>query len=327
MSRKTRAPLEIDVYRGPLVESIHHVVAVALDEHGSIYKSWGDPAYVVYPRSSIKPLQALVFLNSGAFEAYGSKLEYLALACASHNGEPKHVQQLKNWAALIGVNESDLACGPVEGSRFRHNCSGKHMAAMSACRHMGWPIKDYYLYEHPFQQAVRKQLSDLTGLKMELLPHGGDGCGFPTIAMPLQQMAAAFLPFVTDKKKGILPGHTEVIMEALAKHPDLFSGTDDLAEQLIRKTDGKVFVKPGAEGAYCGFAPDKKMTFAVKALDGAHRAAWVAMLNMFFELKIITAAQYGSLLENREVARLNSRGELIGTYKILGSAITQGKEA
>src|SRR5215469_453573 len=176
-------PVLVEVTRGDLVESVHRGSIAIARADGEIVLSLGDIATPVYPRSSLKPIQALPLIGSGAAEKLGLTSEHIALACASHSGEPMHTTRVAAWLARIGLGEQDLACGAhpprfepawlqmvrsgTQPTRIFNNCSGKHTGFLSVARHWGIATEGYERHDHPVQQAVAKALHELSGVQSE----------------------------------------------------------------------------------------------------------------------------------------------------------------
>ena len=184
-----------ELWRGPLLESLHLGHAVICDDTGQIVRSWGDPQSVIYPRSSAKMIQALPLVTSGAAAKYGLTSEHLALACASHNGAAIHTDRVTAWLDHLGLNEHDLRCGPQEPAdtaardrliladdtpcQIHNNCSGKHCGFLTLAQHMG-AGPEYLEIDHPVQQACLSAVEETTG---ETSPaYGIDGCSAPNFA-------------------------------------------------------------------------------------------------------------------------------------------------
>ncbi len=167
-------PVLVEITRGKLVESVHRgAIAIANSRGETVYAS-GDIEAVAYPRSSLKPIQALPLVESGAAEAFSLGDEEVALACASHSGEPMHTKRVASWLSRIGCNESDLACGPQPvryepvweamvkageaPTRLHNNCSGKHAGFLTVARHRDLAVAGYEKHDHPVQRAVADAL-------------------------------------------------------------------------------------------------------------------------------------------------------------------------
>src|SRR5262249_45349998 len=149
---------------------------------------------------AIKPIQALPLIETGAADRYGLGPPEIALACASHNGEPRHVALVTAWLKRIGLGVTDLECGthlpyheePAqamsragrEPTAAENNCSGKHSGFLTTARHLGEPTRGYIGGGHPVQQRVLRALEEMTGLDLTQAPRGIDGCGIPVIGVP-----------------------------------------------------------------------------------------------------------------------------------------------
>src|SRR5665213_3257951 len=234
-------PVLVEITRGDLVESVHRGSIAIADAKGNIRLALGDLKTPVYPRSSLKPIQALPLLESGAAEAFGLGDEEIALACASHSGEPMHTTRVAAWLSRIGCGESDLACGahpsryePVaedmirrgeKPTRIHNNCSGKHSGFLSVARHWDIATAGYERHDHPVQRAIAKTLGELTEIETEF-PWGVDGCAAPNFAVPLDAQARAFAKFAAPD--ALSPERAIAcrrIVRAMMVHPELVSGT------------------------------------------------------------------------------------------------------
>jgi L-asparaginase II len=293
-------PILVEVTRGPLVESVHRGSIAVADASGIVF-SLGDLETPVYPRSSLKPIQTLPLVESGAADAFGLSGEEIALACASHSGEPMHTTRVASWLARIGCGESDLACGahpsryePVaedmikrgeKPTRIHNNCSGKHTGFLTVARHWDIATKGYERHDHPVQTAIAKVLSDLAGVRGEL-PWGVDGCAAPNFALPLAAQARAFAQMAGPRGQRIV--------QAMIAHLELVSGTGRVCAILMRSAKGRAAVKTGAEGFFAGIVPELGLGIVLKIDDGAGRAAdtvMAAMLDRFGLLGGDDAAQ------------------------------------
>ena len=279
-----RPPLVVEATRGPLVESRHLVDAALVDASGAIVDSHGLIDAPVYPRSACKPLQALPLVESGAADAFGLSAAELALACASHNGEPAHVEAVLAWLARLGLSDDDLECGahlprqePVlaafarSGAPLRqahNNCSGKHAGMLATAVHLGEPTRGYIGREHPVQRRVAAAMGELCGLTLDV--YGIDGCGIPNFAVPLRHLALgmARLPARPAGRR---------IVEAMMAEPFMVAGTGRACTEMMQAGGGAVALKTGAEGVYMASLPERGLGLALKARDGAGRAAEIAV--------------------------------------------------
>lgn len=277
-----RPPLTVELHRGPEVESRHVVHAVVVDPTGEVVVAWGDPERPTHPRSAVKSVQALPLVETGAADAFAVTPAELALACASHTGEPGHVAAVEAWLARIGCTHADLECGVQEGrgaTAAGNNCSGKHAGFLTVARHLGVPTAGYVRPDHPVQRLVRDACAELTGATIDPARAGTDGCGIPVHPVPLRSIALAGARLAAPG--GTVPATRRAALERLAAatvaHPWEVEGTGRLTTELLAAGRGDVLVKPGAEGvALCGL-PTAGLGIAVKAEDGAGRAASTAL--------------------------------------------------
>lgn len=294
VTQGSQQPLLIEVTRGDLVESRHYVNMVVSDAKGAIVQSWGDFESPVYLRSAIKPIQALPLIETGAAEACGATDKEISLACASHNGEERHVEAVIHWLDRLGLSIADLECGTHWPSRqmtslelaakghqpsaAHNNCSGKHTGFLATALHMKEKTKGYIDLAHPVQQRIVKTLEDFTGLDLEDAPTGLDGCSIPTIAIPLRHAALAIARFADPSALGTdRASACRRIQNAIAAEPEMMAGLDRLCTDLNRAAKGRIIAKTGAEGVYLAALPDQGIGIALKAIDGSTRAAKAAL--------------------------------------------------
>jgi L-asparaginase II len=309
-------PVLVEVTRGGLVESIHRgAVAIATAE-GAIRFALGDVETPVYTRSSLKPIQALPLIESGAADAFGLSDEEVALACASHSGEPMHTTRVASWLERIGCSEADLACGPQvpryepasqellrsgeKPSRLHNNCSGKHTGFLTLAKHLKAPLEGYVNVAHPVQQAVLTSLAALSGVTDPAW--GVDGCAAPNFALPLAAFARALARIAGRRTPG-----ADRILRAMIAYPELIGGTGRTCTALMLAAKGKAAVKIGAEGVYAAMLPKAGLGIAIKIDDGASRGAETAIAAVLEKLGVIAG---GSELVRSPV--LNTRGASVG---------------
>ncbi len=328
----SRQPLSVEVLRGPVVESIHSVMVVVVGESGQVTHYWGNPSFVTMPRSAIKMLQALPLLESGAANHFGLDDKMIALACSSHRGEKEHLEVLSEWSDKVGFKENQLICGPHlpyneqasqdmlirqrKPTAFCNNCAGKHSGLITTCLHLHESIEGYGHYEHPAQKRLRSVLSETLQVDHFKMPHGIDGCGIPTYAVPLQSMAVGMSTFINSKIASSRKLAAERILSAVANNPFYLSGSDNFATEVIQKTKGRSIIKGGAEGVFCGVLPEKKIAFAVKAADGAGRAAQVATAAVLLNFGGMTAEEFTSLSKYTQPVITNWSGESVGQIRV-----------
>ncbi len=290
----------VELWRGDLPESAHRVHAVVCDAGGGLAAAWGEPARVTYPRSACKMVQALPLLLSGAGE--GLSDGRLALACASHQGAAMHTERVAAWLGEQGFAEADLRCGAHwpndreaaaaliragrEPGQVHNNCSGKHAGFLMLARHLG-AGPDYVAIDHPVQRAVRGAFEEATG--EESPGWGVDGCSAPNFATTLSGLARAMAGFAAPG-----PGRAGAararLVAAMIAHPELVAGEGRACTALMRACEGRAAVKTGAEGVYVGILPGRALGFALKAEDGATRAAEAVAAALLVRLGALDAA-------------------------------------
>jgi L-asparaginase II len=290
-------PVLIEVLRGGSVESRHRGAVAIVDAAGATVFAVGDVAAPVFPRSAVKPLQALPLVESGAADRYALTDEELALACASHSGEPAHVEGVARMLAKAGLDESALACGthwPTSQnaafalartggspSALHNNCSGKHAGFLCVACAMDVGHIGYWRPEHPVQRQVRAALEDLTGATLSQDRCAVDGCSVPTWAVPLEHLARAFAKFATGH--GLSPERARAaarLHRACAQKPWYIAGTGRFCTEVMQLLSSRVLVKTGAEGVFCGALAELGFGIAVKCDDGANRAAETIMAGL-----------------------------------------------
>lgn len=287
-----QSPLEVQVLRGNFTESVHLVDAVVIDADGKTVASFGDANKITYPRSSIKMIQAFMLLEAGAFEKFNLTKNEVALACASHNGEPIHVDLVTQWHKKVGLVEDNLVCGAhlpydtesahdmirnnVKPTRYHNNCSGKHSGILCGIMAANRDIKSYDKYDHWAQINLRKVLSNLSGLNLDKAEWGVDGCGIPSYTMSLIGMAKGMSALLGKNKSQEWNNAAEIICDSVSAAPYCVSGRNSLCTEVIDVTKGRTIVKAGAEGMYCGVIRDQGLSYTLKVRDGAFRAAEIA---------------------------------------------------
>jgi L-asparaginase II len=289
-------PILVEITRGALVESIHRGAVAVVDARGGVRAQLGDIETPVYTRSSLKPIQALPLVETGAAEAFGVSDEEVALACASHSGESMHTTRVAAWLERIGCSEADLACGPQmpryeptsesmlatheKPTRLHNNCSGKHAGFLTVAKHLKAPITDYVAIAHPVQKAILDSIRRLS--EFDDPAWGIDGCAAPNFALPLRAFALALARLAALQTPG-----AGRIVKAMTTYPELVAGTGRTCTALMRAAKGQAAVKVGAEGVYAAILPGLGLGVALKADDGTGRAAETAIAAVLEKLGVI----------------------------------------
>jgi len=287
-------PLSVAVRRGEIVESVHRVHAVAVQE-GAIVAEAGDPGLSSSLRSSAKPIQALLLARARE----NLDAQDLAIAAASHYGTPMHVAAVRELLRKTGGREEELECGLQVGrppEPIYHNCSGKHAAMIAVCRERGWPVEGYRLADHPLQQALHEEVAAAAELDKDEVETAIDGCGVVCFALPLERAARAFSRFEAL-------GGGDLIAAAMRSRPELIGGEGSTDTELMRTLPGWI-AKGGAEGLMCAASSDR-VGVALKCADGNSRALRPALAAFGEQLGVDLSAF-------AEVPVENSRGERVG---------------
>jgi L-asparaginase II len=305
-------PVLVEVVRGALTESRHRGAVAVVDADGASVLALGDVARPVYPRSAVKPLQALPLVESGAADKYGLGDKELALACASHGGEPAHVEVASRMLACARLDAGALECGAHwpnhqpssqalsraggAPSALHNNCSGKHSGFLCVACAAGVEHRGYVKPEHLVQREVRGALESLTGAGLSADVCGIDGCSIPTWAVPLTALAHAFARFGTGQGLGAERAKAAArIRAACAAQPYYVAGTGRFGTEIMTLFGARVLAKTGAEGVYCGALPEQGIGIALKCDDGATRAAEVVMAAMVARFLPMSDGERGAL--------------------------------
>lgn len=299
----------VEIWRGQICESWHSGMAVVCNTKGEVIDGWGDLSHTILPRSSVKMIQALPLITSGAANAARLTQSQLAFACASHDGDPIHAQKARNWLDALGLTDDDLVCGAhvptgkasrramqkAEQSpcRVHNNCSGKHCGFLTLNQHIGGDA-NYADPDHPVQKAALEAFELVTG---ETSPGFGiDGCSAPNFATSLQGLGRAMGFFAGAQEGGDSVSNAAYQLQtAMRAYPELVAGEERACTQLMRAAKGKVAIKTGAEGLFTAILPELGLGVALKISDGATRASECAIAALLVKL--------GALDENDPVVK------------------------
>ena len=310
----------LEEVRDGRTQAVHTGHAVLLDLDGHIDHQWGHGDEGAYWRSAAKPLQALPFVESGAFDALGLDDRHLAIACSSHNGEPVHVDAARRLLAAAGLKESDLGCGahePMGGptlggpkppggwSAIHNNCSGKHAAMLATARHNRWPTRGYLDPEHPLQLAIRGIVGEATG---EPVAWGIDGCSAPCFWASIKGMARAF-QWLQRRPAG------RRILDAMAAHPHLIAGTGMWDTAFIGAGKGRWVGKVGAAGLYVAVNRTNGEAFACKMASGSRDARDQAAAHIALDAGWLDAEAEAALAPFLAPSITTWNGKTVGTTR------------
>ena len=318
----------VQLWRGGLLESTHRGHAVICDDSGAIVEAWGDPARVIFPRSSCKMLQALPLLETGAADHYGLTDRQVAFACASHQGEALHVGAASQWLADLGLGEADLRCGPHEPldkterdrllradeapCQLHNNCSGKHSGFLTVTKHLKAGA-EYVEVDHPLQKAVKAAFEEVTG---EDSPgYGIDGCSAPNFATSVLGLGRAMARYAGAEGGDARSNAMGRLREAMMKHPELVAGEGEADTELMRAAAGKAAIKGGADGVHIAILPEHGLGIALKIMDGSDKAREAAIASLLVRLGVIEAG-HPAVIRRLQPEMRNWRGLVTGGLRI-----------
>ncbi|MDI1241992.1 MAG: asparaginase [bacterium] len=325
------------VIRGDTVESAHRGHLIVINGSGETVVSIGDPKVVTFFRSASKPFQAIPCITSGAADAFNFSEEEIALACASHSGEQRHVRIAGLMLERIGLNEAHLHCGShlpfyekeaermlrvgEYATQLHNNCSGKHAAMLAFAKHIEADISTYELLENPVQQKILQAISQFTETPVDEIRIAIDGCVAPNFALPLQVMATAFMNLIQPKKLDQRTQDASArIVSAMLNHPELIGGSERLDTMLMQAAEGKMISKVGADGVWlCAVLPSEKhptgLAIALKIEDGDDkRARPVVAVEILRQLGILSA---DDLPDVSPMPIKNRRGDVVGRVEAI----------
>ena len=333
------APL-VEVKRGAITESRHRGHIAVVDGDGQVVAQLGSPETLTYLRSSAKPHQAVPLISSGAADRYKFDDSEIAVACASHSGEPIHVRTVAAMLEKIGLDKSALKCGthePFSGEETRklresgdkpnvlqNNCSGKHTGMLALALHLDAPAETYDQPDNPAQLLIGRTVEQFSGVPLEDIAVGVDGCGVPVFGVTVRAMALMYARLVAPPLDWdeATRAACKRIVRAMTSHPEMVGGTvERLDTEMMRATGGALISKVGAEGVYTvGLLPSERWPrgfgLALKIEDGEDRRARpVAVIEALRQLGVLTAAAYEAVKPYSNFPVVNHRGDTVGEVR------------
>lgn len=319
----------VDVYRGGRVESSHFGHIAVVNSEGKLLYSLGDPNRVTYARSSVKPLQTIPVVETGAADFYELSESDISLCCASHSGEAQHTDRVLAILGRAGIEDTSLQCGthiPHSQDTYRKliaagkdltplysNCSGKHTGMLVTAKHMGETLEDYYLPSHPVQQRILQTISEVADYPIEKIEMGTDGCGVPVHALPLERFSYAFARMARPDSLGEKRAKAaNRITTAMMKYPEMVGGTGRFCTDFMKATEGRLFGKAGAEAVYLIGDRETGIGIAIKIEDGNGRAAYPVALETLKQLDFISEEQLNKVMHHYRPVLKNARQENVG---------------
>ncbi len=312
---------------GKVVENVHAGSVAVVDIHGRLLYSAGDPHTPTFTRSALKPFQALPFLLSDGPARFGLAQDELALLCASHSGEDKHLAGVSAILDKIGLDPAHLECGcatplfyeftgrqapnDATWTPLHHNCSGKHSGFLAWCRLHGVKTTGYVERQHPLQQAIRSTLAETVGMPADAMPTGIDGCSAPNYAMPLSKLAHLYARLGQGGADARLGGAMGMLFDAMTSHPDMVSGTARTDLHWMTAGGGDWVAKIGADAVQAIGVRSAGIGIAIKIADGNSRALHPAVYATLEQLGLLAGldAERRAVIEPyRQPPIRNARG-------------------
>ena len=308
------AKINTYITRGNILESIHEAKCIIKDYNYKTIFTTNHNNDLIFPRSAIKIFQAVPFIASGANEKYKLSKKQIAISCASHCGESKHLKVLNEWILKLKIKKEKLQCGihnPLnkvssdklllsgkKPDQLHNNCAGKHLGMISGCIANKMKITNYLEMNHPYQKQIRKSLEHFTKIKILKYNEGVDGCSAPQYAFPLKNLSISMINILHHLNKDMTySNEIRILLKAISKYPELTGSRFIYPSQLMSVTNGRIFAKGGAEGVLLFADKEKKFGGAIKVKDGNERALPSIANTLFKKLKI---------LNNLELKKLNS---------------------
>ena len=289
--------IKCNFIRGTSIESTHNLYGVVVDSNKKILHSFGDCLLTVPARSTLKPFQSAAALKEGSYRNFTEK--EVTLTCASHNGQPKHINTAQAMLDKLNFSKEDLECGKhpphLEKNKKRYNnlhnnCSGKHIGMLAFSKTLKTNNKNYIHQKHPVQKNIKKYLERLLNKKIN--DFAIDGCSAPTPYLSILDIAHLYAQLCEGKREEL-----KNIYEAISKNPFLLAGDKRFDTTLITALNKKGISKGGAEGLLAIAVKNKKQNIGIciKSMDGSSRARGIVAAKLLQKLKLLTQKETESL--------------------------------
>ena len=322
----------VAISRGPLVENIIRGDIVVVGADGKVSASVGDPHKVTFMRSAAKPLQTSAGIECGAIDAFSIPEEGIAVMCGSHIGDDTHVRVIEDILQRLGLSEDDFTLGPalsmshrleqerllqgVPPRKIYNNCSGKHSCMLAMCRYLALNYSAYQVISHPVQQLILNTVAEYAEMRPKEIILGVDGCGVPVFAMPLVQMAVAYLNLCNPKVRlqGTRSLAAQRIITAMGHYPEMVAGKGQFCTELIQTTKGRIIGKLGADGIYCCAPVDGNCAISLKIEDGNMQALSIVMMSVLRQLDLLTEEEWHALEKFASRDNYNCQQDKVGKW-------------
>jgi L-asparaginase II len=318
--------------RGHTIECVHYGTIAVCGLQGDRVAGAGDVQALNFARSSLKPLQALAFVEDDGPARFGFGSHEVALMCASHSGEAVHVQIVRRMLARIQADPTDLQCGShpplfygatgacvppqTHFGALHHNCSGKHAGFLAYCRLHGHRLADYLAPESPLQIRIHNTVQQFA--QTDPIEAGTDGCSAPTYALPLVRLAQAYAQLACADRTAL-----GVLRYAMLRHPDLVSGTARIDLAIAQAGNGDWIAKAGADGVQAIGIRSRRLGIAVRIADGSARALHTVTTEVLYQLGLLPKPADSPLARTFRPPLTNYRGLTVGSLRPLFDLVTR----
>lgn len=325
-------PIDVEVTRAGLVESVHHVAACVVDDNGVLIYGAGELDVPVFLRSAAKPFIAAAVIEAGVGREFALEPREIAVMAASHHGEAIHVEAVRSILRKIGMDPSALQCGVhwpydeaaanalrlagEEPTALHNNCSGKHAGILALCKVLGSDPSTYLSAEQPAQRYILEFCARLSDDVAATWPLGIDGCGIPVYATSLRKAALSFARFAS--LRGIDEADAQAlrtVRDAMTAYPAYVAGTGAFDTELMLAAKGTIAAKSGAEGVHGVAAIPYGYGYAAKVLDGSSRARGPSTLSVLHHLQVLDQATTAGLARFGHPAVYNRAGDAVGEIR------------
>lgn len=326
-------PILVEVYRGEVLESFHRGVVCIVNSEGKIIYSIGDTQQICFPRSALKFFQQIPLLTSGAIEHFGFTQQEIAIFCGSHNGEPQHVEVVRNILSKIGLTEDDLECGAqmptlkedqnylikndLKPLKIMNNCSGKHAGFLAYCVFNNLPTKDYINPKHQLHLDILEVIAQFHEYPKDKIQQGVDGCSAPIFAFPVYNQAVAYKNLIHPVKfDEATQKACKLMTDAIIAYPDMIAGKNRYCTDLMAMGEGKLIGKTGADGVYSLGIFEKNYGICIKVDDGKMGPQYNIAQAVVEQLNILSPSNTEKLRTHKEHINKNFGGIETGVTKV-----------
>lgn len=323
----------LEIIRGTVVENTHLGSIAVVNSNGCVLNSVGDANRICYYRSTLKPFQTVAFLKLGIASGFNLSSKDIALISSSHSSEKLHIEIAKNIMQNTGIHEDDLECGIHEPynkdvlleltrkgeplTKVHCNCSGKHLGMILSCKLKGLDTKNYSEMDHPINQSITNIVTEFACIDDKDIQKGISGCGLPTCAVPLKNIARSYANLCDlNFKSGKYSNEQNQVISSMTTYPEIIGGENRLDTILMQNFGDRIIAKFGDDGVYCIGLIGKGVGIALKIEDGNIDIFPPIVSEILLQLNIIDSNELNSIINHFNTAIINSKGIKVGEKKI-----------